>query len=953
MSRFYFKIILPSILSILLFILTIFLIIIPRFEQSIMNGKREMIKELTNSAWSILSKYESDETSGLLSRKEAQETAVSRIQYLRYGEENKDYFWITDMTPVMIMHPYRPDLNGRDLTDFKDPHGKKMFVEFVNTVKESDHGYVDYMWQWKDDSLHIVPKLSYVKVFKPWGWVIGTGVYIEDVKKETEALTNRLLLISTGISILIAFLLLFISQQSLSIEQKRITAENELHEQKEKYRTLVEASTEGIIMQIEGRISYINNVIVKMSGYDSSELINLSLKELVSEKNNKNIIDTFSKKTVKDGQYDLFLKRKSGGVTEALATSSNSVLFGKAVNIIIVKDITLDRNANLSSLDYQKLIAALSTGFFRIRLDHKGRFILANETTLKILGYDNFSELSDEHIVEMLANHGDRKNLKRILLENGIIKNRVIKIRRKNGETAAVSVTLVISESENDEGPVCDGIIEDVTIREIEKREQEDLITELKSNSLLIEQPVKGFLSGLNTLDCESTISEAVNELEKHKTDCLLISKNEKDYIGILTNSDIQNRVLTLGLNPDNPVYLIMSSPVVYINENTSIIDALNICGEKEISHAAARNEAGEITGVLRINDVYRKMKDSLAFYLSGISKAETKDGFRQNYRNFQQFIKPLINSGISVQNITSVTSSFSDAAVKRAIELAVRETGEPPADFSFICMGSEGRKEETLLTDQDNAVIYDDTASGKNYQVNDYFNKLGEKVCSLLDYTGYAFCRGNIMAKNPKWCQPLSVWEKYFAGWISSPEPQNLLEATIFFDFRNVYGTDKLTDRLRDTIGILIKEHSMFLYHLAYNTGSVKPEQISSGNIIPDKNPELIDLKNAVNPLIMFARAYSLKNNIRLTGTVERINALKGEQILSPETADEIIYAYNFLTGLRFRNQTRLLESNLPLSNILNTKDLIDIEASILKKVLSLIPVYQNKIRVDFRITT
>src|SRR3989339_1548037 len=116
MKNFYFKIILPTILSVLLFILTIFFIIIPRFQENIMNGKREMIKELTNSAWSILAEYEADEKEGILSRKEAQMTAMSKIQHLRYGEENKDYFWITDMTPTMIMHPYRRDLDGKDLS---------------------------------------------------------------------------------------------------------------------------------------------------------------------------------------------------------------------------------------------------------------------------------------------------------------------------------------------------------------------------------------------------------------------------------------------------------------------------------------------------------------------------------------------------------------------------------------------------------------------------------------------------------------------------------------------------------------------------------------------------------------------------------------------------------------------------------------------------------------------
>ena len=146
---------------------------------------------------------------------DAQQKAIAEIKQIRYGEEMKDYFWITDMQPNMIMHPYRSDLDGKSLNDFKDPHGKRLFVEFVNVVKKDEQGYVDYMWQWKDDSLRIVPKLSYVKLFKPWGWIIGTGIYIEDVKKEIKALTQKLIWISIGISVLIALLLLFISQQSL------------------------------------------------------------------------------------------------------------------------------------------------------------------------------------------------------------------------------------------------------------------------------------------------------------------------------------------------------------------------------------------------------------------------------------------------------------------------------------------------------------------------------------------------------------------------------------------------------------------------------------------------------------------------------------------------------------------------------------------------------------------
>jgi len=378
-----------------------------------MNGKREMIKELTNSAWSILAEYEADEKEGILSRKEAQMTAMSKIQHLRYGEENKDYFWITDMTPTMIMHPYRRDLDGKDLSNFTDPHGKRLFVEFVETVKRSEQGYVDYMWQWKDDSLHIVPKLSYVKILKSWNWVIGTGIYIEDVKKEISALTKRMLWISISISFLIAFLLLYIFKQSLNIERKRIKAENQLHESKERYRTLVEASTDGLIMLIDGKISFSNNVISLMTGYENNELVNLSIGEIISENNNNDIIEIFLKNSViKEGQFELNIKKKNGGFVETLVKSSTALFSGKTVNIIIVKNLSVDQSLNYSNIDYQKLISILNLGVFKTSLDSRGKFIYANEKAIRIFGFDNFNDLSEMNFFKLFVDSQERENIR-------------------------------------------------------------------------------------------------------------------------------------------------------------------------------------------------------------------------------------------------------------------------------------------------------------------------------------------------------------------------------------------------------------------------------------------------------------------------------------------------------------------------------------------------------------
>ncbi|MDP2115201.1 MAG: DUF294 nucleotidyltransferase-like domain-containing protein [Bacteroidota bacterium] len=952
MKKVYLKIIIPSAVSILLFILTIFLIIIPRFQENIMNGKREMIKELTNSALSIVSKYENDERNGILTHEMAQETAISRIQYLRYGDENKDYFWITDMHPNMVMHPYRTDLNGKDLSNFRDPHGTLLFVECVKTVEKSGHGYVNYMWQWKEDSLHIVPKLSYVKAFNAWGWIIGTGIYIEDVKKEIKALTKKLIWISTGISILIASLLFFISQQSLTIEKKRAKAENDLNESKEKYRTLVEAATEGLIMLADGRITFLNGVVCKMTGFANTELLNLPISAMVSENNNKDLIETFSQNMIREGQYDIHLKKKNGGFIEVLITSSSAVFSGREVNIIIIKNITTDRNSNLSVLDYQKLLNTLNIGFFRTSIDSKGKFIFANETAVKILGYDNFRELSETNFIKIPVNSDDRNELINILLKDGYIRNKVLKIQRKNHETAYVSVTLVLYDNKESKEMICDGVIEDVTSIENEKTITGTIISELKSNLFLMEQPVRDFMTPACPLDADSTIDEVVKSLTVFKTDNLLITKNGKDPIGIITSDDLQNRVLSHKLHLDNPAYLIMSSPIVYIGEDTSVYAAIALCDEKKINHLVVRDDAHAVKGVIKIQDIYKSLKNSLTFLISDVKKALTTNELKTCYSSFHDLIVPLINSGITIRYITNMTSTFSDAVICRIIELTTKELGPPPVGFSFICLGSEGRQEETLFTDQDNAIIYDEVDKDNEVAVNDYFIRLGEKVCDTLNHIGYAYCKGNIMAKNPVWCKPINVWEKYFAKWIVTPEPQNLLEAMIFFDFRNIYGKEEITDRLRETIGVLIKQQSVFLYHLARNTFNLKTQQISSGTIISDKNTETIDLKNAVSVLVMFARTYSLQNNIWGTNTIDRLNALKTKQVLNENTVEEIIYAYNFLMGLRFKNQVKLLKSNLPLSNSLNTKGLIEIELSVVKKILALLSGYQNKIGNDFRIS-
>ena len=341
-KEFIFRIILPTLLVFFLFTTLIFAVIIPSIKSYMLEAKHEMIRELTNSAWSVFNEFEQEVSVGILTLSEAQEEAINRIKNMRYGKEGKDYFWITDTHPNMIMHPYRNEMNNTDLSDYEDPTGKKLFVESANLVRLKGEGYIYYMWQWKDDSTKIVPKLSFVKGFKKWNWIIGTGIYVEDVNEEISSLTNHLVYISFGILFLLALILYFIGKQSLIIETKRLDAETGLKESEAKYKALVEASTDGLVMMLDGNYIYSNNALVQMLGYENEDISSIDLNRVLCDQEAQQTSGTeYFKKLVMgkepQEQYQAQLKKLDGSIIDVLLYSSIIWLGAKQGYTIIIK----------------------------------------------------------------------------------------------------------------------------------------------------------------------------------------------------------------------------------------------------------------------------------------------------------------------------------------------------------------------------------------------------------------------------------------------------------------------------------------------------------------------------------------------------------------------------------------------------------------------------------------
>ncbi len=351
---------LPALLAISLFSGVVFFHFLPTLSRAVMDQKRLMIRELTESSWNILARFEAEERAGRLTREQAQAGAVLQVRSLHYGQEGKDYFWINDLQPRMIVHPYRPDLEGEDLSGFADPHGKLIFVAMVDLVRRDGAGYVDYMWQWKDDPARIVPKLSFVKGFAPWGWIIGTGVYTDDVDREVAAVTGRLQAAALLILAAVTLLLVFLLRTSFVAERGRLRTAAALLASEEKYRSLVESAGESIFMSVGDEGLFANASMLKLVGYEQADLAGLDAGDLVRPtaaelESGRRYWQAVAAGERAPTRYEAELITRDGGTVRVMLSLSRVVLQGRpgfmAVATRLAKPRELDLRAAQSSED--------------------------------------------------------------------------------------------------------------------------------------------------------------------------------------------------------------------------------------------------------------------------------------------------------------------------------------------------------------------------------------------------------------------------------------------------------------------------------------------------------------------------------------------------------------------------------------------------------------------------
>ena len=448
------------------------------------------------------------------------------------------------------------------------------------------------------------------------------------------------------------------------------------------------------------------------------------------------------------------------------------------------------------------------------------------------------------------------------------------------------------------------------------------------------------------------SVQEAAKRMTEHKRSSIVVLDDAGGYKGLLTDHDLREKVVAAGLPLNTPASHTLSTPLVSLSADSRVFEAMLLMMQHGIKHLAITGPSQEILGIATEEDLLLTQGRSPVFLMHELRNAESIGELAARYRQLPGLVRSLLDSGAKAEHLNRVITAVSDAILTRVMDLALGETGPPPVKFAFMLVGSEGRREQTLKTDQDNAIVFEDVPQSEREETQRFFLRLGKIVSDWLNRIGFAYCDFDIMASNPDWCQPLSTWKDYFYRWIRAAEPENLLQASIFFDFRCGHGDCELIEALSQELFDSLGGWLGFFRHLADNALHFKPPLDFFGNLVLQTKGEqknTLDIKTPMRLIVDFARIFALKNRIQQTNTLERIREMRRMGVLEPEDAQELEHAYSYLMQVRLSHQAAMIhEEQLPPDNFIHPKRLTHIERQSLKESFKRIRMAQGKMRME-----
>ncbi|WP_424859033.1 MULTISPECIES: DUF294 nucleotidyltransferase-like domain-containing protein [unclassified Tepidimonas] len=440
------------------------------------------------------------------------------------------------------------------------------------------------------------------------------------------------------------------------------------------------------------------------------------------------------------------------------------------------------------------------------------------------------------------------------------------------------------------------------------------------------------------TVPPETTIHAAAASMrERHASSVLVVRDGE--LLGIVTDRDLRNRVLAVGLSPDRPVIEIATLDPQTIDIGAPAFDALLLMARLNIHHVPVM-DGRTVVGLISSTDLQQQQSNSAVNLAGAIYRQDSVEGLVETAARIGQLQRQLVAANVSAHAIGRMVSAMTDALTSRLLQLAEARLGPAPVRYAWVAAGSQGRNEQTAKSDQDNCLILADDVDATQHGA--YFEALARFVCDGLDACGYVYCPGEMMAMTATWRQPLARWREYFHTWIERPEPKALMLTCVFFDQRFVHGARELLDTLRAEVLQRTPGQRIFLAHMVGNALTHQPPLGWLGGIHTIRHGEhegTIDLKHSgIVPIIDLARIYALAGGITAVSTRERLQAAASSGEITAERTRDLIDALDFLSGLRIQHQARLMAAGQPADNYLRLDELSELERRHLKDAFGVV---------------
>ena len=468
-------------------------------------------------------------------------------------------------------------------------------------------------------------------------------------------------------------------------------------------------------------------------------------------------------------------------------------------------------------------------------------------------------------------------------------------------------------------------------------------------------------LMSKNVLSCAPNVSvrTAARLMAQRRVSSIVITeKNLCPPLGILTDNDLRTKVLAADISPDVAVAEIMSQPVHTVAPDAYAFDVLLSMSQHGVRLLVVI-ENDRMIGIISEHDLQMETGYSPVQIIGEIQRTDSLDTLIGMGPKIDSVLEMMLRQGGPVKQLIELVTELNDRLTLRMLKLVEKEMenkgfGKPPAPYGWLAFGSEGRMEQTLYTDQDNALFFSNPSDRDEAECKTWFLRFSEQVVDALVRSGIPPCPGGIMASNPKWCQPEDRWRDTFLEWITEPNPHTLLMASIFFDFRPIYAGTEFPYILQDLLLKAIRKHRLFIRFMAKIALTNRPPLSLLKRFVVEKSGEhknKVDLKmRGLTPVVDAARVLSLDLGIKTQNTLGRLAEINQRGVIDNEFHADLREAYDFIVYLQISRHLDALAKGEAPNNFINPASLNSLQRKMLKESFAVVNRLQRTIEFRFQ---